>query len=176
VHLVADQVFHWIVSGYLPPWKPGTTSQNGTVIGAVAAAAVRFDRGGYDVFVEGIVGPWLVAHWLHDADPDAPIHYVILRPSRQEAHSRAMRRTGPDDVIDPAPIAAMFDAFQNLGAFEAHVVDSSGLDVEATVRTLKEGIREGRFLLPITHERQTADYEYDMARLAERYGIKAPSN
>jgi RecA/RadA recombinase len=166
VHLVGDQVFHWVVGGYVPPWMPGTSRQNGTVISAMAAAAARFADGGYDVFVDGIIGPWFLPYWLQAAGRGRPTHYFVLRPSRQTAGMRATGRRGPGDLVDPHPIAAMFDAFEDLGGFETHVLDSSSQDIGATVAAIREGLRDGRYLLDLGHE------AIDMDRLALKFGIE----
>ena len=168
VHLAGDQVFHWVVGGYVPPWMPGTSRQNGTVISAMAAAAVQFADGGYDVFVDGIIGPWFLPHWLRVAGRGRPTHYFILRPTRQIAAMRATGRRTPGDLIDPHPVAAMFDVFEDLGYFEAHVLDSSSQDISATVTAIQEGLRDGRYLL------DPSDEAIDMDRLALKFGVDPP--
>jgi hypothetical protein len=165
VHLVGDEMYHWIVSGYVPPWMPGTSHQNGTVKAAMANAAAQFARGGYDVFVDSIIGPWFLPHWL--AAAPGPTHYVILRPSRDVALARATGRDGSDDLVDPEPVVRMFDAFEDLGSFEDHVLDSSGQEANNTVKAVDVGISEGRYLL-------SPDGEPDMKRLAGKFGIEPP--
>ncbi|MBO0830335.1 MAG: AAA family ATPase [Actinobacteria bacterium] len=168
VHLVGDQVFHWITAGYAPPWMPGTRRQNGTVISAIAAAAVQFAYGGYNVVVDAIIGPWFLPHWLQIAGRVRPTHYFVLRPSRQIAAMRAVGRRAPGDLVDPKPVAAMFDAFENLGSFEAHVLDSSGQDIDTTVAAIQEGLHDNRYLLDPSEE------AIDMDRLAFKFGIDSP--
>jgi RecA/RadA recombinase len=165
VHLVGDQVFHWILAGYVPPWMPGTSRQNGTVISAIAAAAAQF---GYDVFVDGIIGPWFLPHWLQAAGWKRPTHYFVLRPSREIAAMRATGRGGSGDLVDPHPVAAMFDVFEDLGSFEAHVLDSSSSDIGATVAATQDGLRDGRYLL------DPSNVAIDMDRLALKFGIDPP--
>ena len=41
--------------------SPESNAQNGVVIEAFLESAKRFVRGGYDVYVDGIVGPWFRA-------------------------------------------------------------------------------------------------------------------
>lgn len=140
VHLVADQCFHWIVSGYVPPWRRESHRQNITVIDAVGAAAGRFAAGGYEVAVDGIVGPWLLAEFHHATGIEAAdVRYVVLRPERAVARQRALGRTGQLDLVDPGPIEAMYDAFSDLGPFESHVIDSSDYDATATVDAVRHG-------------------------------------
>lgn len=167
VHLVGDQVFHWIVSGYVPPWMPGTSRQNATVISAMAASAGRFARGGYDVFVDAIVGPWFLPHWLKATEPEDHVQYVILRPSRQVARARAIGRPGRDDLVDPHPVDTMYTAFEDLGTFEDHVLDSSTQDATDTLRTVKDGLGQARYGLRREHAA-------DMLRMATKFGIASP--
>ena len=83
VHLVADDCFRWVVSGFVPPWRPDAEGQNATVIDAVGAAAGRFAGGGYEVVVDGIVGPWLLDRLCRAAGSSAgTLRYVVLRPGR----------------------------------------------------------------------------------------------
>jgi hypothetical protein len=96
VHLVADQCFHWIVSGYVAPWLPESDSQNATVIGAIGAAAARYAEGGYDVVVDGIVGPWFLGRFQQAIGSAVDnLRYVVLRPSREVAQRRALGSGGP---------------------------------------------------------------------------------
>lgn len=92
----------------------------------------------------------------------------MLRPSRQIAALRATGREGSGDLIDPKPVARMFDVFEDLGCFEAHVLDSSGQDIDATVAALQEALRRGCYLLDPSEEAA------DMDRLALKFGIDPP--
>jgi AAA domain len=164
VHVVGDQFFHWIASGYVPPWMPGTGRQNSAVIEAIASASARFADAGYEVFVDAVVGPWFLPHWQRAAPFPDPLRYVVLRPSLKVAASRAVNRPGPDDLVDPEPVAKVFEAFEELGVFEDHVVDTTGQTVGETVQTVEQGILAGRFVLP-------PDGGFDMERLALKFGI-----
>src|SRR5216683_213962 len=122
-----------------------------------------FARSSYAVFVDGIIGLWFLPHWLRATGAALP-QYVILRPSRQVASARAVARRRQDDLVDPYPVAAMFDAFGDLGTFESRVLDSSGQDAETTVEAVRTGLRAGRYLL-------TPDDRTDMARPAQKFGV-----
>ena len=128
-------------------------------------AAARYARGGYDVVVDGIVGPWFLPDFLRATGPlPDPIHYVVLRPSRQVARKRAMRRARPEDLVDPIPIDALYNAFEDMGLFESHVIDSSDQDVTATAGVIQEHLDAGSFAL-------TGRHQSDMNRLATKFGI-----
>ena len=47
VHLESDSFFHFIVSGYIEPWKPESHEQNEAVMAAVGEAAARYARARY---------------------------------------------------------------------------------------------------------------------------------
>ncbi len=57
VHLHTDDFWYAIVSGGIPPYLPGSDSQNHTVIEATVAAAATYARGGFTVVVDAVVGP-----------------------------------------------------------------------------------------------------------------------
>ena len=57
----ADWFWERVVRGWVAPWLPGSEDQNTTMTRALGATVARFDEGGYDVVVEGIVGPWFLA-------------------------------------------------------------------------------------------------------------------
>lgn len=47
-------------------------------------AAKRFARGGYDVIVDGIIGPWFLAPWLNIVQEGYEVNYIILRTNKEE--------------------------------------------------------------------------------------------
>lgn len=165
VHLMGDDVFLWIATGYVPPWQSGTTRQNATVIKAIASAARRFADGGYDVFVDGIIGPWFLPEWL-DVDDRAggPLNYVVLRPLRTVALGRAIGRSNPQDLTDPDPVGKVFSVFEDLGSFEDYVVDSSSLSMHETVSVIQAGLYADRFRL-------NPDLRDEMKRIAHKRGV-----
>lgn len=151
VHLPTDHWYHWIVTGYVPPWKPQANAQNTTVIEAIASSAARYSAGGYHVVVDGIIGPWFLDRFITAAGhPPAGIDYVVLRPARQIALTRATKRTGNRDLIDPGPITAMYDAFEDLGSFEHHAVDTTHQDPAATLALIIRSLDSKAFALTRT--------------------------
>lgn len=151
VHLPTDHWYHWIVTGYVLPWKPQANTQNTTVIEAIASSTARYSAGGYHVVVDGIIGPWFFERFI-DAmgHPPAGVDYVVLRPARHVALARANGRTGDRDLTDPGPITAMYDAFEDLGSFEHHAVDTTHQDPAATLAVISQGLDSGAFALTRT--------------------------
>ncbi len=171
VHLRADECFGWLAAGFVAPWIPESAAQNATVIDAIAVAAGAYARGGYDVVVDGIVGPWFVDRFLAGSGVGAEdLAYAIVRPRREVAMARALGRASAEDLVDPEPIGVMCDAFESLGVFERNVIDSSALDAATTAGAIVDKIRSGAFVLREEHRE-------DMARLAERFAEpSAPSD
>ena len=57
VHMYTDDFYHYLSKGAIAPHLPEANEQNRIVIEAFLEAAKRYARGGYDVIVDGIVGP-----------------------------------------------------------------------------------------------------------------------
>lgn len=150
VHLVADQCFRWIVAGHVPPWRPEAQTQNSSVIDVIGRAAAGYAAGGYDVVVDGIMGPWFLDRFveaLGTRGENDRLSYVVLRPTRTVARERALARTRPTDLTDPEPIEAMYTAFEHLGPFESHVIDTSNQAAATTIGKLLAGLAGGDFTL-----------------------------
>lgn len=130
---------------WIPPWEPASRRQNGVVIDAIGAAAGRYAGGGYEVVVDGIVGPWLLDRFV--AAASLPVSYVVLRPSSNVAMARATAR-GEPWLVEPVPIAKMYEEFSDLGSHETYVVDSTSLDAEATAGEVRRRLAKGELSLP----------------------------
>lgn len=77
VHMHTDDFFHYLSKGAIPPHLPESNKQNLVVIEAFLEAAKRYARGGYDVIVDGIVGPWFLEPWKALAQEDYEVHYML---------------------------------------------------------------------------------------------------
>lgn len=149
VHLHADDFWHAIVSGGIPPYLPASDAQNQVVVDAVARAAVTYARGGYTVVVDGIVGPWMLGHYRRALrhHPGVELQYVVLRPDRATALARARQRTDPGALVDEGPILALWDQFADLGVLDGHTVDSTGHREDETLRAVQDALAGGRYRL-----------------------------
>lgn len=145
VHLCADDFWHYIVSGGIPPFLPESDGQNQVVERVIATAARQYARGGFTVVVDGIVGPWMLGHYLSRASeaPDLRLHYIVLRPSRSEALGRAIARTGDRDLVDEGPILSLWDQFADLGNLEPHVIDSTRQSASETTQAVRVAVDVG---------------------------------
>ena len=151
VHLHTDDFWAYIASGGVAPYLPEADAQNHTVVEVIAGAAFAYADGAFDVVVDGVVGPWMLDHYRRAAarHPDVPLHYVVLRPGRHETLVRAQGRTAPEALVDEGPILSLWDQFADLGALEAHVIDTSAHAPADTLDALSAAVGSGRLRLGI---------------------------
>ncbi|WP_280238942.1 hypothetical protein [Nocardia abscessus] len=91
------------------PNRPGQV-----VIDAIVATVTTFARGGYDVVVDGIVGPWFLPPLRAAADRDGlTLSYVVLRPDLDTTLSRARQRA-EHELKDVEAITGLYAAFERL--------------------------------------------------------------
>jgi predicted kinase len=144
-HLHTDDFFDAIRSGFIAPWLPESHEQNKTVTKVIVAAAGAYAAGGYQVIIDGVVGPWFLDVYRSEAARlGAALDYVVLRADRETVTARAKGRAD-HPIADYPP--RIFDGFADLGPLEPHVVDSGGADVEALIAAIRQGCAEGRFRL-----------------------------
>ena len=119
VHVNAD-IFYTFVAHPIKPTLPASHEQNTAVIRAVTRAAIAFASSGYDVYLDGIFGPWFLPVIAKELDGfNQPVAYTILRINLEEAIQRTRAREANfDEVI----VRQMHAAFDNLGEYERLVL------------------------------------------------------
>jgi hypothetical protein len=146
VHMHADDVYAYIVKGFVEPWKPESRRQNTVVVDVLAGGATRFAQGGYLVAMDGIIGPWFLDPW-RAASGTVPVHYVVLMP---DADANVARFAGRKDhpLQEEAVVRQMWAAFDaHRAGFERHMLDTSGQRIKESLAALRSGLAEGRFRL-----------------------------
>ena len=139
-----DDFFHYLKKGAIPPHLPESNAQNGVVIEAFLESAKRFVRGGYDVYVDGIVGPWFLEPWLGAAREGYEVHYMVLRASREITLRRAVERSKLDLKTNTELVEVMWEQFCDLGKYEANVIDTTEQTVSETVQSIKAHLKSGQ--------------------------------
>jgi cytidylate kinase len=142
VHIHTDDFYHFIRKGYIAPWLPESHEQNTVIIEAFTASAARLAIGGYEVIVDGIVGPWFLAPWLKMAKDGFDVRYIVLRPAERAAVLRAVGRGG-EALTDAETVRRMWGAFADLGAYEPHVMDTTTQSIDETVLSIRKLLNEG---------------------------------
>jgi predicted kinase len=147
IHLHTDDFYTYIRKGFVEPWRPESRAQNTVVLDALAATAAIFAAGGYDVFADGIIGPWFFDPWFAAAErANLDLHYVLLLPDEATTVARATSRRAPA-LTDPAPVRFMWRQFAELPAYADHVVDTTHLSIDEALDLIQSGLAAGDFRL-----------------------------
>jgi cytidylate kinase len=147
VHLTTDLFYRSIRAGFVLPFLPQAQRQNEVVIEAIVGAVMTFARGGYDVVVDGIVGPWFLPPFRAAAGRDQlAISYVVLRPGLHITLSRATERDSTE-LRDVDAITGLHGAFAQLGDLEEHAIDTGDLDAEQTAAAVRRLLAAGKYRL-----------------------------
>jgi len=142
VHMHTDDFYSYISKGYIPPWLPDAEDQNTVIIESFAASIATLASGGYEVFVDGVIGPWFLDPWLKLAHDGFDVRYIILRPSQQTVISRAKEREQGVVSIDIDAVKQMWHAFSDLGEYESHVIDTTNENLDETVVSIHKLLNE----------------------------------
>ncbi len=147
-HLHTDDFYAYIRKGFVEPWKPESQAQNITVMNALARTASTYAAGGYEVFVDGIVGPWFFDPWLAAAQAEGlDLRYVLLMPDEDTAVARGTARTAPGAMTDANVIRTMWGHFRTYAPDAGHIVDTTGENLAETVQRVRTGLDAGDFRL-----------------------------
>jgi chloramphenicol 3-O-phosphotransferase len=134
-HIPGDQFFTFIPR-LIEPTDPESHEQNTSVVLAMTRAATAFVAGGYDVYLDAVVGPWflpVVAAEL--CELEVPIVYAILRLPLEEALRRAKER---DQCFDEKIARKLHPQFESVGPYEKHVIDITGLAPDEVLQRFHE--------------------------------------
>ena len=147
VHMHTDDFYHYLSKGAIPPHLPESNEQNLIVIEAFLEAAKRYARGGYDVIVDGIIGPWFLMLWQSLVREHFEVQYIILRASKEETLKRAVERSKLDRKTNIELVETMWEQFCNLGIYESNVIDTTTYSIQETVSAVQEKIASRAALL-----------------------------
>ena len=134
-HIPGD-LFFGFIPRLIEPTDPESHAQNTSVVLAMTRAATALVGGGYDVYLDAVVGPWflpVVAAELHILD--VPIVYVILRVPLEDALKRAKER---DPNFDEKIARRLHPQFESVGPYERHVIDITGLRPDEVFQKYQE--------------------------------------
>ena len=147
VHMHTDDFYHFLSKGAVAPHLPAADEQNRVVIEAFLEAARRFALGGYEVVVDGIIGPWFLRPWTALAREGYAVHYIVLRAGWAETLRRAAGREKLDRETNLRLVEAMWHQFQDLGIYERHVLDTTDRSIQDTVSAIRKMVAERTALL-----------------------------
>ena len=145
LHLDSD-LFYGFPADPIDPATPESHAQNVTMMRALARAARAFAEGGYDVFWDGIVGPWFLPLLREELRDGPSLALVMLRASEAEALARVRSREGAGQS---PRVSHMHRALAELGELARHAVETSGRRRRDVFAEVQGGLAAGRFALPL---------------------------
>ena len=148
VHLHTDDFYGYIRKGFIPPWQAESNDQNRTVMQGIAAAAEQYARGGFVVYVDGVIGPWFLSPWRALVERGLDVRYLVLRPDEETTVQRAAARPkNAQEPLDVSVVRQMWREFSALGDYESNVVDTTAQTAEETARHVQMLLENGAFCL-----------------------------
>ncbi|HZX07364.1 AAA family ATPase [Kribbella sp.] len=149
MHLTTDEYYRGIRTGFVAPYLPGAERQNEVVVDAIVATVAAYARGGYDVVVDGIIGPWFLAPFrAAAAEGEWAMSYVVLRPDLGTTLRRGQDRP-ETELTDAEALTGMHQAFADLGELERHAIDTTRLDAVQTAGEVRKAVAAGTYLLSV---------------------------
>ncbi|MFB7798763.1 DinB family protein [Isoptericola sp. NPDC056134] len=161
VTLTTDTFYRSITVGFVPPYLTGSQHQNEVVAEVIVAAASAYARGGYDVVLDGVVGPWFLPPFRAAAAREGwDLAYVVLRPGLDATLARATGRADAE-LRDPAAVRSMHAAFADLADLEGHARDTSAEEPAETAAAVRAALAGGAFRLPAAATLRADDTRVD---------------
>jgi cytidylate kinase len=143
LHLISDTFYHFPAHP-LDPTTPESHAQNTTILTAIGRAAAAFVEGGYEVFLDGVVGPWFLPTLLREWHAETRVEYVILQATLAEELARVLWRDGP---ATRQRVSAMHEAFAKVEGYARHCINTTARSAQAVHAEFLRRRGGGEFLL-----------------------------
>ena len=143
LHIPSD-IFDSFPGNPIDPTLPESRTQNSAIIRALGASSAVFLASGYDVFLDGIVGPWFLPTLLEEIPRDFSVAYLLLTISREEALKRVRGREGRG-VSDK--VRSTRSAFDESIEYENHKLDTTNKDANAVFQLVRDRLSRREFQL-----------------------------
>ena len=139
VHLETDYFFRFFANR-IDPSTVESRLQNEAAVSAYCAAARAYSDRGYSVFVDGVIGPWLLEEI---AAGIGSFHYLILHASLPVTLSRITNRSAQPSA-HPSLAARMHRQFEEaIDGYSANVIQTNHLGIDELVAIVRKKIRSG---------------------------------
>jgi len=147
VHVHGDDFMDYVRSGFIEPWKRESQDQNVAITRALSAACFAFAGGGYLAVLDWIVGPWFLDIYREDARRTGIVlDYILLRLTEDLASRRARERE-ERPIADYTDMSPLYAQMADIGELERHVIATTHLSIDDTLRAIREGMADGRYRL-----------------------------
>ena len=140
---VDTDAFYHFLADRLDPSTPESKPQNTAVVRAFLRAANSYFQDGYDVVVDGVLGPW----WLELMQSElSAFEYTILHADLETVLQRTADRAKISQVsANPALVRTMHDQFDSLSGMERRTITTTGKTTADVVEEFMKRQREGGF-------------------------------
>lgn len=143
VHIESDMFFRFLAHR-VDPSLPGADNQNSAVVRAYVAAALEYSAGEYEVYLDGVIGPWLLPLITSMA---SGIQYVLLHSPLEVVLARTQARTSQSSAT-PDVVIRMHEQFSNIpDSFLKYVIHTDGKSIEQVANEYRSGSRVGAYVL-----------------------------
>ena len=143
LHIPSD-LFYGFPAAPIDPTRTESQHQNTVIMRALGRCARTFAEGGYDVVLDGVVGPWFLAILRDGIGAAVSVSYIVLRAPEDLALRRVRERQGPGAS---AAVRHMVAAFADLGTLQRHALDTEGRTVAEVLTAAQRGLAGGTFRL-----------------------------
>ena len=132
VHVETDRFFDFIANK-IDPSKPGAHQQNEVVLTAWCAATLAYQAAGYEVFIDGVIGPW----WFEQLKAAlGDFHYVMLRSDLQTCLDRVATREDQASAT-VAVVRRMHEQFESAATeYSGIILNTTGRSPDALLEML----------------------------------------
>ncbi len=121
-----DTFFNIIKKGYISPSLKESNKQNEIVITSYIKVASEYLKDGYDVIIEGIIGPWFL--YLFDKiSKKYKTYYFILRLDLKENERRIILRDNKNKEENLKAFHIIYPQFLSLKDYEKYVLNTTTL-------------------------------------------------
>lgn len=143
VHIESD-VFFRFLAHRIDPSLAEAQEQNLTVVRAYVAAANHYSAAGYSVYLDGVIGPWILPLIVAMAPG---IEYVLLHAPLAVALERVRARPSQASAT-PDVVIRMHEQFSEIvAAYRLHVIQTHGRSIEAVADEYRSRRTAGAFVL-----------------------------
>lgn len=113
------------------------------IMRAMTAAAIPFVRAGFDVVIDFTIPPQFL-ETARKILKDAPLDYVVLRPSETVCAARAAARS-IGAIPDYSKYLGLYHLFDG---FESHTICDDEADARSIAARIRAGLNDGKFRAP----------------------------
>ena len=144
VRIDTDAFYHFL-SHRLDPSTPESKDQNTTVVRAFLRSALAFNEDDYDVYVDGVIGPW----WLEILQTELPeFQYAILHADLRTVMARTTERAKTHQAsASPEIVKIMHSQFDAIEGQETRFIVTTGKDPEEILSEFDSRLTQGDFVI-----------------------------